>query len=303
MAFESHLLSFIQMLKSEKFYSSHTYNNYRKDLNLFAEFLQTKDIQQWQDVDYRLVSSFAAQRFRQGKKGNTIQRELSSIRSFYNYLLRQRVVTNNPAVEVKAPKSEKKLPKTCDTEQIEQLLKSSPEDNPLKTRDLAMFELMYSSGLRLAELVSLDVQDINLQQRQMVVTGKGNKTRYLPVGRKAISALNKWLDTRFQFIKMSNEQAIFISQHGKRLSHRSVQARLNSLIKNQALSMHVSPHMLRHSFATHLLESSSDLRAVQELLGHADISTTQIYTHLDFQHLAQVYDQAHPRAKKKPAES
>ncbi len=300
MSFTVHLQNFLQMLKSEKFYSPHTCLNYQRDLQLFQQYLESRQLSQWQDVDYPLVSSFAAWRFRNGKKGNTIQRELSSIRSFFKYLIRQKVVRNNPALDVKAPKTPKKLPKTCDSEQLDQLLKAHPDDDSLVMRDLAMFELMYSSGLRLAELASLNIQDIDVKQRRMVVTGKGNKTRHLPVGRKAIQALEIWLKQRPQLLKSNpDERAIFISNRGQRLSHRSIQQRLNHLIKKQALSMHLSPHMLRHSFATHLLESSADLRAVQELLGHADISTTQIYTHLDFQHLAQVYDSAHPRAKKR----
>ena len=299
MTSDKHLLAFLQMLKSEKYYSPHTCKNYSRDLTLFSEFLKLKEIDEWQGVDYRTVSAFAAQRFRQGKKGNTIQRELSSIRSFYKYLIRQKIVVSNPALEVKAPKTAKKLPITCDSEQIDQLLKSRSHDNALTIRDLAIFELMYSSGLRLAELASLDLHSIDLAERKMSVTGKGNKTRYLPVGRKAIEALHKWLKVRGGYAQNTDEFALFVSKQGKRLSHRSIQSRLNQLSKSQSLGMHVSPHMLRHSFATHLLESSSDLRAVQELLGHADISTTQIYTHLDFQHLAQVYDKAHPRARKK----
>ncbi len=296
---QQHLNAFLQMLKSEKYYSPHTCKNYSRDLQLFSEFLQSRDIHQWQKVDYRIVSAFAAQQFRQGKKGNTIQRELSSIRSFYKYLIRQRIVSNNPALDVKAPKSAKKLPKTCDTEQINQLLQAHSHDDDLTIRDLAIYELIYSSGLRLAELASLNLNSINYNQKEMRVTGKGNKMRYLPVGSKAIEALQKWLKIRPAYVKNADEQALFISKQGKRLSHRSIQSRLNKLIQSQALGIHVSPHMLRHSFATHLLESSSDLRSVQELLGHADISTTQIYTHLDFQHLAQVYDKAHPRARKK----
>ncbi len=185
MSFDQHLSSFIQMLTSEKFYSPHTRKNYQKDLQLFMEFLQGLGIKSWQDVDYRTISAFAAQRFRQGKKGNTIQRELSSIRSFYRYLLTQHVVSHNPAKDVKAPKTDKKLPKTWDSEQIEQLLRSSSSDNPIRIRDLAIFELIYSSGLRLAEVVSLNLDDINRSQRQLVVTGKGNKTRYLPIGKKS----------------------------------------------------------------------------------------------------------------------
>ncbi len=303
MAFEKPLSRFLEMLKSEKYYSPHTLKNYHRDLDLFAGFLHKRDINQWKDVDYSLVSAFAAWRFRNGKKGSTIQRELSSIRSFYEYLVRQQQVSNNPAQEVKAPKAEKPLPKTCDAEQIDQLLKPTQQDNELQLRDLAMFELMYSSGLRLAELASLNLEDIDLTQRQMRVTGKGNKARHLPVGKKAVTAVKNWLGLRNDLLKNGQESALFISKRGSRISHRSIQSRLNQLNKKQHLGIHLSPHMLRHSFATHLLESSSDLRAVQELLGHADIGTTQIYTHLDFQHLAQVYDKAHPRAKKKPGSS
>ncbi|MDJ0834122.1 MAG: tyrosine recombinase XerC [Gammaproteobacteria bacterium] len=295
--------AFLQMLHSEKFYSPLTCKNYQRDLRLFADYIQGRGLQAWQQVDYRTVSAFAAQRFRQGKKGNTIQRELSSIRSFYKYLIRQQIVASNPAQDVKAPRADKKLPRTCDSEQIDQLLKATPADDDLRVRDLAMFELMYSSGLRLAELASLDIEQIDLQQKQMMVTGKGNKSRYLPVGRKAITALQRWLKLRGNYVRQPQQKALFLSKHGKRLAHRTIQSRLNQLITAQALGMHVSPHMLRHSFATHMLESSADLRAVQELLGHADISTTQIYTHLDFQHLAQVYDKAHPRAKKTSGDS
>jgi integrase/recombinase XerC len=293
------LQSFLEMLVTEKMYSPHTCKSYARDLKGFDEFLQQQKVTEWGRVSYRHVSAFAAQQFRQGKKGRTIQRELSAIRSFYHYLIRQGWVDNNPALEVKAPKSEKNLPKTCDAEQLDQLLKPRRNDDELTRRDLAMFELMYSSGLRLAELASIDIDSIDHRQRHMRVTGKGNKTRDLPVGRKAIEAVERWQAVRPNLKKNIHERALFISRQGTRLSHRSIQARLNKLIQSRGLAQHLSPHMLRHSFATHLLESSGDLRAVQELLGHADIGTTQIYTHLDFQHLAQVYDQAHPRARKK----
>ena len=293
------LESFIQMLRSEKYYSPHTCSNYRRDLENFSRFLLDRDVAHWPKVDYALVSGYAAHRFRNGLKSRSIQRELSSIRSFYQHLVRQGVVNSNPAKEVRAPKAEQRLPKTCDTEQIEQLLHSGNSDDPLFIRDLAIFELIYSSGLRLAELVSIDLNDINLSQQQLIVTGKGNKTRYLPVGSKAIKAIKRWLKIRLEFIRDHGENALFLSKHGNRISARNVQSRLNRLIKQQSLDHHLSPHTLRHSFATHLLESSGDLRAVQELLGHADISTTQIYTHLDFQHLAKVYDAAHPRAKRR----
>ena len=209
------------------------------------------------------------------------------------------MVRKNPALEVSAPKSDKPLPKTCDAETIDRLLTVSEDSDSLLLRDVAIFELVYSSGLRLAELVSINLDDIDLQQRQLVVTGKGNKTRYLPVGSKAVSAVQRWLKRRVEFITEQQQPALFVSKLGKRISPRNVQARLNRLIQRQGLGQHLSPHTLRHSFATHMLESSSDLRAVQELLGHANIATTQVYTHLDFQHLAKVYDNAHPRAKRK----
>ena len=299
MALAEHLQAFLQMLKSEKFYSPHTCKNYARDLELFARFLERQEINDWRNVAYPQVSGFAAWRFRNGKSATTIQRELSSIRSFYTYLCRQQLAEHNPALDVKAPKHAKKLPRTCDSEQLDQLLRGHNEDDTLTKRDLALFELVYSSGLRLAEVVSLDLDDIDLQQRSLRVTGKGNKTRQLPIGRKAVDALQRWLKARGSITHHSGEQALFISQRGSRLAARTVQQRLEHLVRRQGLGTHLSPHMLRHSFATHLLESSSDLRAVQELLGHADISTTQIYTHLDFQHLARVYDQAHPRARKK----
>jgi len=294
-----YLESFIQMLRSEKYYSPHTCSNYSRDLGYFSRFLLKNNVSHWPEVNYSLVSSYAAFRFRNGLKSRSIQRELSSIRSFYQHLIRQGLVKSNPAKEVRAPKSEQRLPKICDTEQIEQLLHSGDINDPLFIRDLAIFELIYSSGLRLAELVSIDFGDIDFSQRLLVVTGKGNKTRYLPVGTKAINAIRRWLKIRLGFIRDPAETALFLSRQGNRISARNVQSRLNRLVSQQSLDQHLSPHTLRHSFATHLLESSGDLRAVQELLGHADIGTTQIYTHLDFQHLAKVYEAAHPRAKRR----
>ena len=294
---------FLRMLRSERFYSPHTCTNYQRDLERFADFLTGRGIDDWLEVDYNVVSAFSARRFRQGLKGNTIQRELSSIRGFYNHLIRQRKAQRNPARDVKAPKVDKKLPVTADSEQLDRLLRQQPGDDPLRIRDLAMFELMYSCGLRLAELVSLDTDTIDLRQRHMAVTGKGSKTRHLPIGRKAVQVVERWLEARAELARDADEKALFTSRNGRRLSHRSVQKRLQQLAREQQLDGHITPHVLRHSFATHLLESSADLRAVQELLGHADIGTTQIYTHLDFQHLAQVYDQAHPRAKKRSGSS
>ncbi len=293
-----YLDAFIQMLRSEKYYSTHTISNYRRDLLNFYRFLQDQETDSLLAANYREVSAYAAFRYRNGKKPATIQRELSSIRSFYQYLIREKKVRNNPAKEVSAPKAGQPLPKTCDAEQIGQLLHGGDSRDDILTRDLAIFELIYSSGLRLAELVSLNLDDIDLSQQQLVVTGKGKKTRYLPIGSKARDAIRQWLSARDNF-RRGEVNALFLSRLGKRISPRNVQSRLNALVKRQSLGQHLSPHTLRHSFATHLLESSGDLRAVQELLGHANISTTQVYTHLDFQHLAKVYDAAHPRAKRK----
>ena len=295
---DQYLDAFIQMLRSEKYYSEHTCKNYRRDLNNFQTFLHKQKVEYWQQVNYREVSSYAAHRYRNGLKSTSIARELSSIRSFFQYLIREKQVSTNPAREVSAPKSGQPLPKTCDAEQIDRLLTAGNSEDALFLRDIAMFELMYSSGLRLAELVSLNLNDFDLSQRQLIVTGKGNKTRYLPIGSKACEAIKRWLKERGNLLRSEND-ALFISKQSRRISTRNVQSRLNQLIKRQDIDQHLSPHTLRHSFATHMLESSGDLRAVQELLGHANISTTQVYTHLDFQHLAKVYDAAHPRAKRK----
>jgi len=290
---------FIQTLRSEKYYSPHTCSNYRRDLERFRAFLAKRQIDGWPQVDYNHVSAFAAERHRHGRKSRTIQRELSSIRSFFQYLIRHGRVAQNPAREVQAPRAGRPLPKTCDAETIDRLLQVRDASDGLQVRDSAIFELIYSSGLRLAELVDIDLDDIDLAQRRLVVTGKGSKTRQLPIGSKAVGAVERWLKRRPEYCRDAQESALFLSRRGSRISPRNVQSRLELLIRRQALEQHLSPHMLRHSFATHLLESSSDLRAVQELLGHVNIATTQIYTHLDFQHLAQVYDKAHPRARRK----
>jgi len=294
-----HLDNYIQTLRSEKYYSPHTCSNYRRDLERFRDYLGERGLEAWQRVTYNEVSGYAAQRHRQGRKSRTIARELSSIRSFYQYLIRNDVVAQNPALEVRAPKTDKPLPKTCDAETIDRLLQLPDESDALRVRDVAIFELIYSSGLRLAELVNIDLDDIGLAQKHLIVTGKGNKTRHLPIGAKAVAAVKRWLKLRPEYCRDTEQKALFLSKQGRRISPRNVQDRLKALIRRQALDQHLSPHMLRHSFATHMLESSSDLRAVQELLGHVNIATTQVYTHLDFQHLAQVYDAAHPRARRK----
>ncbi len=280
--------------------SEHTRNAYQRDLEHLQNYCDKHDIVKWSVIDGRQLRGFIAERHRQGIGGRSLQRNLSAIRTFYRYLLKEAKVKNNPAEGIIAPKSPRKLPKVLDADQTVQLVEIKEEDT-LAIRDRAMLELIYSSGLRLAELISLNLNDIDFNDRILTVTGKGKKTRIVPVGRHAIKAIKRWLEKRTAMTNES-EQALFISNRGKRISPRSVQDRLKQWAIKQGLPIHVHPHMLRHSFASHLLESSGDLRAVQELLGHADISTTQVYTHLDFQHLAQVYDKTHPRARRKESD-
>ncbi|NNE36919.1 MAG: tyrosine recombinase XerC [Gammaproteobacteria bacterium] len=276
--------------------SSHTRKAYEHDIQSLLAFCNHNDIKAWKNLDGRLVSGFIASRHRQGISGKTLQRNLSAIRAFYRHLIKHGHVKKNPAQGIITPKTEKKLPKTLDVDQSVQLVEIDSSD-PLAIRDRAILELLYSSGLRLSELVGLDIDSIDLNEALVTVTGKGKKIRKIPIGKKAIIAITNWLKIRTNYAK-DDEKSVFVSQRGTRLGSRSIQKRLNEWAIKQGLATHVHPHMLRHSFASHILESSSDLRAVQELLGHSDISTTQIYTHLDFQHLAKVYDKAHPRAKK-----
>jgi integrase/recombinase XerC len=290
--------AFLDYLHYERRLSPRTLTAYRRDLGNFLDWLGEQGISDWTRVDSQQVRNYAAGRHRQGLSPKSLQRHLSAIRAWFRFLLREGGVRTNPAEGVRAPKVNRRLPHTLDADQLAHLMEL-PGDSALDRRDRAIMELFYSSGLRLAELVALDVSDMRSSDGLLQVTGKGNKTRRLPVGRYAREAVDHWLAIRPQ-IASSRESALFVSQRGTRLSPRSVEARLRRRAIEQGMPRHVHPHMLRHSFASHVLESSGDLRAVQELLGHADISTTQIYTHLDFQHLAQVYDQAHPRAKRKP---
>lgn len=282
-------------LKNERRLSEHTRKNYLRDLQFAQAFCRHEQISDWAAVTPALVRRFAAELHRKGQSGRSIQRRLSALRTFFRYLIRESEITSNPAQDIAAPKSPQHLPDVLSADRMQQLLECNTDD-PLLQRDLAMFELMYSSGLRLSELVSLNLDDID---RQLVrVTGKGNRSRTVPVGKIAIAALERWLKVRASFIQ-SEEHALFLSRRGNRISTRSVQKRLAQWARRQGLNESTHPHILRHSFASHLLESSGELRAVQELLGHANIGTTQVYTHLDFQHLAKVYDNAHPRARRR----
>ncbi len=287
---------FLEYLRVERNLSPLTIQAYRRDLQSFCSGMQQRDIRQADRVHEHDIRAFVAARYRQGQGGKTLQRLLSAIRSFYRWLLRENLVKTNPAAAIRAPKSGRKLPATLDTDAISRLL-DFPCNSTLAIRDKAILELFYSSGLRLAELAGLSWQQFDLHGGMLTVTGKGNKTRMVPVGGKALAALLAWRKARAEFAGMEVVQ-VFVGRSGRPLSPRAIEARVKYWARHQGLPQNVYPHLLRHSFASHMLESSGDLRAVQELLGHSDISTTQIYTHLDFQHLAKVYDQAHPRAKK-----
>jgi integrase/recombinase XerC len=288
---------YLAHLRAERRLSPHTESNYRRDLAALSAWCDAAGLPDWPRLDSQHVRSFAASQHRGGLSPKSIQRQLSALRGFFAFLIREGVLGANPAAEIRAPKAAKRLPGTIDADQMARLL-APPADEPLARRDHAMMELFYSSGLRLAELVGLDLMDLDLQDRTVRVLGKGAKTRIVPVGRHALSALRAWLGDRAALAK-PGETAVFVGSTGRRLGPRAIQLRLAEAARRQGLNLRVHPHLFRHSFATHLLESSGDLRGVQELLGHADISTTQVYTHLDFQHLARIYDQAHPRARRR----
>jgi len=288
---------FIRHLELERRLSPLTCKNYRRDLEALFAFCKRTGLDGWGDLDDEHVRAFSAESYRRGLSARSIQRRLSAARTFFRYLMREKHVGKNPITSVSAPKGKKRLPGNLDADRMARLL-DIPGDGALVDRDRAMLELLYSSGLRLSELTDLDCGDVDMHDRTVRVTGKGNKDRIVPVGGHAIKALARWHQSR---PKMADEEetALFVSNRGTRISTRSVQARVSHWARRQGIDTDVYPHLFRHSFATHLLESSHDLRGVQELLGHANISTTQVYTHLDFQHLAQIYDQTHPRARRK----
>ena len=288
---------FCHHLANERVLSAHTVQGYRRDLAAFARYVESQRVPDWPGLDARFVRGFVAWRHRNSVGGRSIQRGLSALRTFFDFCVRETVMTGNPARAVSAPKASRRLPNALDADRTGALVEIDGED-PLSLRDRAMLELTYSSGLRLSELCALAVHDVDLEGGLVRVLGKGRKVRVVPVGRHAREAVCAWLPARAELAD-PGQGALFVSRRGHRISARAVQARFAKRAVESGIGLHVHPHMLRHSFATHLLESSGDLRAVQELLGHADIGTTQVYTHLDFQHLAAVYDRAHPRARKK----
>ena len=291
---------FTDMLWLEKGLSEHTQQSYRTDLSKLALFCQAKE--KIDDISLLYTESVQAwlqYRHEAGLSARSTQRAMSAMRAFYIYLIGKQVRTDNPVTQLANPKLPKKLPSSLSEAQVDDLLNAPNPEDPVECRDKCMLEVLYATGLRVSELIGLRLDQVSIQQGVVRVTGKGNKQRLLPVGKKAHEAIAKWLEVRRQWLTKEGESALFISKRQNRISNRQVANRLNEMAKRQAMSQGVNPHKLRHSFATHVLESSGDLRAVQELLGHANLSTTQVYTHLDFQHLAKVYDNAHPRARKK----
>ncbi|MBR9909886.1 MAG: tyrosine recombinase XerC [Gammaproteobacteria bacterium] len=286
---------FNNYLRVEKQLAANTVSSYQRDLKHLQQFSQQQEIT-FEQLHQSHIRQCLGQLHRSGLKPRSLQRWLSALRTFFNYCLTKSWLPANPCSGIRAPKASKPLPKVLDADQAAQFVAVSG-DGFLATRDRACLELFYSSGLRLGELISLDWQAVDLEQGQLRVTGKGNKTRELPIGRLALQALRRWRELQAQTCAEGIEP-IFTNNKGGRLHPRSIQARFQKLGLSQGLTQPVHPHMLRHSFASHLLESSGDLRGVQEMLGHANLATTQVYTHLDFQHLAKVYDAAHPRAKR-----
>ncbi|MBC3412009.1 tyrosine recombinase XerC [Pseudomonas sp. SWRI107] len=292
---ERQLDAYCAHLRNERQVSDHTLQAYRRDLLKVIEFCTSQHIAGWEALQVQQLRQLVARQHHQGQASRSLARMLSAVRGLYRYLNREGLCQHDPATGLSPPKGERRLPKVLDTDRALQLLDGGVDDDFIARRDQAILELFYSSGLRLSELTGLDLDQLDLTGGLVQVVGKGSKSRVLPVGRKAREALQAWL--RLRGIAAPVDGAVFITRQGKRLSPRAIQLRVKTAGERE-LGQHLHPHMLRHSFASHLLESSQDLRAVQEMLGHADISTTQIYTHLDFQHLAAVYDSAHPRAKR-----
>lgn len=290
------LADYLQFLNYERGLSPLTRESYARDIR---QLIALSDGTTFDDLQSSHIRRYIASLHSKGLGGKSIARMLSSWRGFFDFLVKRHQYSNNPVIGLRAPKSAKALPKALSIEQTIQLVDIKDNDI-LSIRDHAFLELFYSSGLRLSEVVNLNINQLDFSAGTVTVTGKGNKTRIVPLGNHAIIAIQKWLPLRTTLlINNPEEKAAFISKQGNRISARNIQYRLQAWSIKQGVNSSIHPHMLRHSFASHVLQSSGDLRAVQEMLGHANISTTQVYTHLDYQHLTKVYDTAHPRAKKK----
>lgn len=287
--------AWLTRLTSERKASPHTVDGYRRDLVKLLRYMQSQQLVSFNQLQPNRLRGFIAAEHRAGLSPKSLQRLLSSCRSLFRQLMREGLLTHDPLAGVRGPKVHRKLPQVLDVDEAAALVEGEGNDDALGVRDRAMLELFYSSGLRLSELTGLRWGDLDLDAGEVRVLGKGRKTRIVPVGRHAVAALRTLADAEGHV----PESPVFRGRQGAPISPRTVQARMKTLAMRQGFAKHVHPHLLRHTFASHMLESSGDLRAVQELLGHADIATTQIYTHLDFQHLAKVYDAAHPRARKR----
>mgnify|MGYP002780682734 CR=1 FL=1 len=307
-ALDAGLASFIDHLAVEKQASAHTLDAYRRDLAALRQWLAAQGTDDWSRVDGLAMRAFVADEHARGLSPPSVQRRLSACRALFRWLLKHGEIANDPCAGLRGPKASRKLPQVLDADEMGQVVEV-PIDAPLGVRDRAMMELFYSSGLRVSELCALRWGDLDLAGGEVRVLGKGRKTRIVPVGRHAREALVAWAAESASNASRNVSSAdaprlatrpIFPGRDGAPITPRAVQKRVRELAMRQGVWKRVHPHLLRHSFASHVLESSGDLRGVQELLGHANITTTQIYTHLDFQHLAKVYDGAHPRAKRKP---
>ena len=289
------IYDYLDFLENIKGLSKNTTSSYQRDLNKLSKFLQASDINGFNDLSEEICSAWIADLFQHNVSARSIQRHISSAKGFFNYLKKIGLVTDSPFDLISSPKSPSHLPSVLSPEEVSQLLNFKPK-NAQEKRDLAIIELIYSSGLRVSEAVNVNLNDFEDNKNFLRVLGKGSKTRLVPVGRYAQNAINDWMVQREKL--STNDNALFVNLRGNRISTRSVQERIKNIAIMQGLPP-VNPHMLRHSFATHLLESSGDLRSIQELLGHSSLSTTQIYTRLDYQHLIKVYEKSHPRAHKK----
>lgn len=289
-----YLQGYVAWLRNEKRYSELTVESYSRDLRRLFELAADTPLD---TLKTHHIRRFIAQLHGKGMGGRSLARMLSAWRGFFSHLMRAHAFADNPCAGLRAPRSPKTLPQTLSPDEAVRMV-DLPADTPESIRDKAMFELFYSSGLRLAELVNLDPPQIDMGAGEVRVIGKGSKTRIVPLGKYAIMALQAWLAVRDQFAR-ADETALFVGLRGSRITPRVVQLRMKQWGVRQGITSNVYPHLLRHSFATHVLQSSGDLRAVQEMLGHASISTTQVYTHLDFQYLSKIYDATHPRARKK----
>ena len=292
--FNKYLLEYLTFLKDIKNLSINSIKAYERDILKFRDFIILNKVERLLDISEEICTSWIGSLYSKNISSRSIQRHLSSIKGMFRYLQKNNLVNSSPFELIAGPKTEKKLPETLTPEQINRLLDFKPS-SPIEIRDLAIIELMYSSGLRVSETANVNINDFEEGKKFLRVLGKGSKTRLVPLGRFAISAIENWLEERRKITK--RDDALFVNNAGGRLTTRSIQLRLKRLAIKQGLPP-INPHMLRHSFATHMLESSGDLRSIQELLGHSSLSTTQIYTNLDYQYLVKIYDESHPRAKK-----